>query len=116
MGMDIYATSPTDSKFDYFRANVWSWRSLHSFTQKYAGHLYSKKTDEAMRHNDGAGFTEEECNVVYPVLQLALNNMKKDKYKIPGIRGSLAKAYEIDKEQIQEWVNFVENSGGFEVH
>lgn len=74
MGMDVYGLNPNGDEGDYFRANVWSWRPIHSMMElanRMAGEtLFDKETLDSMEHNDGAGLkTQGECEFLAQLLQ-----------------------------------------------
>jgi hypothetical protein len=74
MGMDVYGKNPSNGKGEYFRANVWSWRPIHSLIRVANviadGELFDEKTLDSMGYNDGAGLkTQNECNTLAYVLE-----------------------------------------------
>jgi len=82
MGMDVSGIKPTSEKGIYFRANVWSWRPIHSLMamanarNKYM--LMTQEQWESMDHNDGAGLqTQKECNDLADALESILKNNKE---------------------------------------
>ena len=59
MGMDVYGIGNEKA---YFRANIWSWRPIHSLISKFASDLVDEDTIRLMSANDGAGITNpDDC-------------------------------------------------------
>ena len=136
MGMDVYAVNPVDEDHEYFRANCWSWRPIHDFMSRTAGHLYSEDVDDGMSINDGIGLTADEvedvadsmekvwaeisphadglelessCHVVSGTNKFATDKERDD----PNI--DTESAYRVPMDRLKEWIEFVRYSGGFEV-
>lgn len=83
MGMDVYGKNSTTESGEYFRANCWSWRPIHSLLGLVAGDLFSERTMELMGSNDGAGlWCQKECDMVADRLEKAMKDMewKTDKH------------------------------------
>jgi len=78
MGMDVYGRAPKDKTGEYFRANVWSWRPIHTL-MAIANHnvkVFDEKTLNLMGSNDGAGLkSQSKCNTLADTLEALLKNV-----------------------------------------
>lgn len=59
MGMDVYGKDGS-----YFRANIWSWRAIHSLIEKLGADLTDKETLMLMNHNCGAGLDNKSSKTL----------------------------------------------------
>jgi hypothetical protein len=44
MGMDVFGSNPDSEAGDYFRANVWSWCSIHDLIIRLCSDLLDEET------------------------------------------------------------------------
>ena len=120
----------------YFRANVWSWRPIHSLICKFCDEhleetgkiLIEEPVLISMGMNEGSGAEEEwQCK------ELAKRFDKWMEHNVNGVSSSVALAstpegmvvsalgggetpsYSTNDEHLKEFVRFLENCGGFEV-
>lgn len=93
MGMDVSGRHPTDKAGEYFRANVWSWRPLHTLiymANSKMKHKIDDETMETMCHNDGAGPEDAEtCVELADVLEQLLAVVNHKHLKAAGLRVDL---------------------------
>lgn len=121
MGMDIYATNPRDPDNAYFRANVWRWRGIHSFMSMACQDVYGKELDTKMSYNDGNGIPSNLVETCAAKMQELYDKEFKDLESYnpfiddPTCPPDLVPAYSLPTQRLQEWINFVKDSGGFEV-
>jgi hypothetical protein len=129
MGMDVYACNPTDPENDYFRANVWGWRPIHEFMGNACSHIYGEALDRSMSFNDGQGIPANQVEECADAMQKDLDSLK-DNYPefietvdyedgtvelfVP-FDDEWKDHYKISLSRLQEWIDFVRNSGGFQV-
>jgi len=119
--MDVYASNPKDPTNNYFRANVWGWRGIHSFMSMACSSIYGKDLDEKMSYNDGKGIPSELVEVCADRMQELYDKEFKDLESYnpfendPTCPPSLIPAYAIDPAWLKSWISFVRNSGGFQV-
>lgn len=59
MGMDVYGKDGS-----YFRANIWSWRAIHSLIEQLGSDLIDKETLRLMNHNCGAGLDDKSSKTM----------------------------------------------------
>jgi len=121
MGMDVTAVNPKDPDNHYFRANVWGWRGIHAFMSMACSDLYGQELDVKMCYNDGEGIPSHLVEACADRMQDLYNEEFKDLETFnpfiddPTCPANLIPAYTIDVKRLQTWINFVRNSGGFEV-
>jgi hypothetical protein len=143
MGMDVSGINPTNENGKYFRANIWSWPSIHELISEVSaeeGGLLTEDQLRAMCHNDGApGVVERSVldkiasglqRKVDAARQLSSSKIiisRKEsaaptKQLAQLIMGQLGggvaddSAFSTDVEHVQEFVDFLKGCGdGFEV-
>ena len=133
MGMDVYAYNPTNPENDYFRANCWGWRPIHSFMSSACSHVYGAAVDNSMSVNDGKGISPWDTEYCAELMQKSLDAIKTNK---PELIENVVKDgetievfvpyresdpewaddYKVPLWRLQDWINFVKNSNGFQVH
>jgi hypothetical protein len=122
MGMDVYGKKPSSKAGEYFRANVWSWRPIHTLCELvHGGDL------PGWGYNDGAGFsTQAECNTLAEKLEHYLDANPREKIAIESEmrvtpKGRLFKgdggesAYSTSHEHVREFIKFLRACGGFKI-
>lgn len=77
MGMDINGRNPKNTRGEYFRANVWSWRPMHMLIET-ANSLDNLDIDTSnYGNNSGAGLeTQEECDKLADSIEKIINEDK----------------------------------------
>ena len=134
MGMDVYGRNPDSEAGEYFRANVWSWRPIHSLVIELCSDLLDKDTIEGMGYNSGHGPDNQEVctqmanrfdqwmehNVDGLQLDLGMyvdeeNRLSTAETELQNPDAELRPAHEVEDEHIKEWIDFLRHCGGFEV-
>lgn len=121
MGMDVYGSDGS-----YFRANIWSWRTI-----VYAMELAGYTVPDDWHYNSGAGLeTQQECEDLVGTLEAFLRAWDSDKLTLEtqalrvddkgcfvdsGTPGSHS-PYHVDREHLLEFVAFLKDCRGFEIH
>lgn len=121
MGMDVYGYNG-----NYFRANIWSWRAICSV-------LTTSGFDvpDLWHTNDGAGLTTSEgCQKRADLLENFLGGWdgneftmetktirvdKTGRFVDPDTPDSLS-PYSVTREHLEEFLTFLRECGGFEIH
>jgi hypothetical protein len=150
MGMDVTGTKPRNEQGEYFRANIWSWHPLHELlgiiNKRNNNELISEEVYVAMRYNDGAGLTDEQCLRVAEELNEIINKpalatefgfvLGDNELRLPtnslvidektnafvnmktykGSRDDLVSPYRINLDHLKEFITFLQNCGGFSVY
>src|SRR5271166_5041023 len=55
MGMDVVGRNQSAEAGEYFQANVWSWRPIHSLIVQVCSDLLGEEMIVGMGYNNGAG-------------------------------------------------------------
>ncbi|MEO1194231.1 MAG: hypothetical protein AAFY02_20930 [Pseudomonadota bacterium] len=121
MGMDVYGNDGST-----FRATIWSWRAI-----VYAMELAGYEVPGDWHCNNGAGLqTQEACDDLAETLESFLTiwddqsltfeteTIRVDSHGCfvePGTPGSRS-PYRVDREHLQEFVAFLKDCHGFEIH
>jgi tRNA(Phe) wybutosine-synthesizing methylase Tyw3 len=117
MGFDLYGRAPTSDAGKYFRNNIWWWRPL-----KVVIHLTCEDilTDEDLRElgfNDGHVYSAAKAEAIASRLSAIAADEKQlaecKKNAMVFLPDYYHEAW--SKENIQEFVEFLKASGGFEV-
>ena len=120
----------------YFRANVWSWRPIHSLICKFCDEhlretgkiLIEDPVLNSMGMNEGSGPEEEwqckelakrfdkwmEHNVNGATSSVSLASTPEGMV-VSALGGDETPSYSTNDEHLKEFVRFLENCGGFEV-
>ena len=111
----------------YFRANVWSWRPIHMFMSEPCSDIYGEDLDESMSYNNGKGIPKDLVEECADAMQQTLDSIKETVPQyievVDGVE--LLKPvenpewkdwYAVPLTRLQDWVDFVRHSNGFEVH
>ena len=133
MGFDLIGLGPKSEKGEYFRNNIWWWRRLWWLTCHVCKDVLNEDDIEGGYLNMGYTITKEKSTMMSERLETAL--MEKDKYeglikqseelylemqnKIEeGFGQELSDKcnYPFDWENVEEFYEFVKNSGGFQVY
>ena len=116
---------------EYFRANVWWWRRLWMFTCYVCEDVMTEDEMSAGDANDGMEITEETCAKMLPLMREALKDGKAIEYEkavkeyhesVPKDKNGWIKNdddfmanYPFTVPFFEEFITFVERSGGFTV-
>lgn len=138
MGMDVYGIN---NKNAYFRANIWSWRPIHSIITEVASDFIPPEVLRSMSANVGGGLKSgADCkklasriqlwmehnanglefpagsnssdNEVIAALESLIKAMGQD---VKVDKASLNPVYSVDDSHLKEFVEFLNTCGGFEV-
>ena len=115
----------------YFRANVWWWRQLWSFTCQVCDDVMTDDDINAGNSNDGIEIDDETCAQMLPLMKAAIDDGRAAKYEediteyIDSVEkdengwikdeGQFWANYPFSAEFFKEFTHFVENSGGFTI-
>jgi len=133
MGMDVYGKAPKSEVGEYFRSNVWGWRPIHELIEK--ANVLPQKMLEDMSFNDGAGPDEELALLLAYQLEQMVEGMDDENTfmlsdEVDGPVAALVSAlnqegieiisprgpiYSASVAHVRNFIEFVKESGGFEV-
>jgi hypothetical protein len=126
MGMDVYGNDPLNADGEYFRNNVWWWGPLWEYCHDVAPELASKVTYGFS--NDGDGLDGEDSIALAAALVEALasghtlkyeENFKAEKEKESQSSNeseNFKSWYCFDTNNVEEFVTFLKNCGGFSIY
>lgn len=117
MGFDIYGISPVNEKGDYFRNTIWQWGYILGLINCSCHDILTDEEFVNLGWNNGYEYSEFTASQIAERLEIIANDEKLlEKYKTM-IRSQLGEPYEgcWSKDNILEFVEFLKNSGGFEV-
>ena len=106
----------------YFRNNVWFWRPLWSFICKECDDILTINDAEKGSYNDGHRITKAKANKIAKRLKKLLENGEVDLHKasydghVEKSNEKWAKSYPFTIENVCKFVDFCEQSGGFEIY
>ena len=117
----------SDNPGVYFRATVWSWWPIHMFMSQACRHIYGEELDESMSYNNGSGIPSDLVEKCANAMQESLDSIREDVPQyievVDGVEvlrpvedSEWRDHYTVSLARLQDWVNFVRHSGGFEVH
>ena len=115
----------------YFRANVWWWRRIWMFTCKTCESVMTQDDIDAGDSNSGIEITEETCTKMLPLMKEAIKDGSAKEYEKTVIEymASVEKDengwikndddfmanYPFSVKFFEEFITFVERSGGFTI-
>lgn len=115
MGFDLSGVNAKNKIGEYFRNNVWWWRRLWHFVYEIAwlpeGMYY------AGSYNDGYRVPNQSRVIMISAIKEALANKESKRVKQILAMGEaeFGKDYHFDWDNVQNFVNFLENNEGFEI-
>jgi hypothetical protein len=117
MGFDLYGVSPRNKEGEYFRNNVWWWRGLQGLIMYSCQDILNEEEIDNLGWNNGYEYSEFMAKMIAERLNLIANDEKLLANYEARIMGELGEYYKgcWSKENILEFVDFLENSGGFSV-
>lgn len=143
MGFDINGVNPTDNKGDYFRNNVWWWRSLWTLIGARGEYVYREIHDLGQQSNyqdwgdethydfiekwrdnyhtgcmnDGVLFDGEHHEHVITTLKYCIEHKDSPEIKdfIDWMEDQYGSDYPFTWENAEDFLEFCENNEGFEV-
>ena len=140
MGFDICGVKPTSKEGEYFRNNVWYWRPLCHIIEETCHQLLTEKQLNGLGFNDGVLYRKKKAIQIAERLEELLkdkdrvNNMvekfqraidvsvdvnTKPQYNEYGKNINPAKQefqYPFDVENVEKFIEFAKNSGGFRIY
>ena len=133
MGMDIYAIEPNGKAPDYFRANIWGWSQLGGYVADVAPSVEAL-VGSAWWYNDGVPIDSEACERIAAEVRahIAQHGLPETPNISENPTGTLAnglvqaltgsKTRVIDmtennyiSQRLEDFLLFLENSGGIEI-
>ena len=118
MGMDVYGnqTDPATGELAYFRNNAWWWRPLAIYISEIAPY-YGK---DSWQYNEGAGLDAEDAQALADILTEEIKSGRCEAYAAAHAeRNERMKPkweYYFSAENVQQFVDFLRVSGGFEIY
>jgi hypothetical protein len=135
MAMDVIGRKPKNKKGEYFQSNVWSWCPILSLMQDSG--VCSDKEIKGMSFNEGVGPMEQaRCDRIADFIEGKLESSRGlETFALEtgsGVRvdrngkvlhpEEIARGvesfspYRTNRNHLQDFVEFLRNCGGFEVH
>lgn len=135
MGMDIVGRDPANKAGEYFRANIWSWRPIHSLMSELYADFLSEELLESMGYNNGDGPADQatcdriaerfnqwmEHHAAGFTLESEALRMQPDGTLLTAEQAAenpdieTETPYQTNDEHLKEWIEFLHSCGGFEV-
>lgn len=133
MGFDLTGQKPKTDKGDYFRNNVWWWRRLWQFVVIHCNEILTDKDKEAGDFNNGEliGGTKAkkiamrlretlingEADMFEATVTKMVNDAKKKNKRLKknSKKFDWNEHYPFSVENLKEFTDFVEQSGGFRI-
>ena len=117
MGFDIYGVSPMNEKGDYFRNTIWQWGYILELINYSCQDILTDEEFVNLGWNNGYEYNEFTANQIAERLEIIANDEKLLEKSKTMIMGQFSEPYEgcWTKDNILEFVEFLKNSGGFEV-
>lgn len=132
MGMDVYGQEPDNKRGEYFRASIWSWPAIYSLTTMLCSDLLDDATIRDMSINCGAGTKDASvCKQMAARLREWLGKTQagftayvEHEHTLAGqLEAQLRKvgpegdrtSRHASHDHLEEWIEFLEHCGGFEV-
>ena len=131
MGMEVFGRKPKSKIGEFFWNDVWHWRPLWAYCEKVAADI--TKQWEMGHLNDGWGLTSKQASKLAQVLEKKLadgsvagyaeqSEFKGDVYPLPdkeiikamGLRPT-EEDYLFSKENVQNFLAFLKDCGGFRI-
>jgi len=133
MGFDLIGLEPKNEKGDYFRNNIWWWKRLWWFNCEVCKDILNENDMAGGYFNNGHIITKEKAAGISERLETALNNKEQyeglvkrseDLYlemenKIAesfGQKPAKKCSYPFDWGNVEDFYEFVKNSGGFQIY
>ena len=142
MGMDVMGVDPINEQGEYFRASIWSWHPLVVIMRVSCSDFLSDQFFEEISLNAGLGANAKQSKLIANRLvqylehhvegkSLSVEEAHSTAAVIAGLLDKFNNTcpdnsafvvhpsqpdFHISDEHITEWVNFLQNCGGFTVH
>ena len=133
MGFDLVGLEPKNEKGEYFRNSVWWWKRLWWLNCEVCKDFLNEADIIGGHFNNGYTMTKEKAEMMAERLETVL--IEKEKYedlvkeseglylemenKIAealGQKPSKKCTYQFDWDNVEEFYEFVKNSGGFQIY
>lgn len=115
MGFDIYGQSD-----NYFYNNCWFWRPIQMLILSTCQNFLTTEQQQSLGFNDGYLYDEATTKKIIKTLKDILKKENKEQYKTfkKDIRKNLGKLYKDywSKENIKDFIKFMEESKGFTIY
>jgi len=135
MGFDLMGQKAKNKKGEYFRNNVWWWRNLWIFVTLNCQRILTKEEMDYGNWNDGKKIVKQKAERIVmklketikngqakefekqitEVQKAAIENNKKLKGGASDPEFDFSEHYPFTVENLKEFIEFVENSGGFRI-
>ena len=124
MGFDIYGRNPTSEVGVYIRFSCWAWRPLLYLIGETSCDLLDRKAFAALGSNDGEGpTTQHVCDDIASRLERFLAHSNETEFtqiqRTPTVqwisRRTTNSPYGVTRDDIEEFIEFLRNCGGFYV-
>ncbi len=112
MGMDVCGRKPRSDTGKYFRNNIWWWHPLASFCEYVAPDITAGC--KYWHSNDGDGLKAAASVALANKLQEAIDGPCGKRMERAVERGIERGPFSC--ENVQEFINFLRDSGGFEIN
>ena len=122
MGYDLYGIKAKNKKGEYFRNNIWWWRPLWIFTCNVAGNLFTENNQMAGGSNSGYKIPAKKTEKLAILLKESIKDGRAKTYANLNKKNAkenkdrLSNMYPFTVKNLKEFIEFVENSGGFEIY
>ena len=118
MGFDLVGQAATKPQGEYFRNNVWWWRPLHALIYLTASDILTEEEMDELGYNDGFAFSPDKAQALAKRLSNVVSDEKFlaecEKTVMIQLPGYYHGCW--SKENILEFIEFLEHSGGFTVN
>ena len=122
MGFDLVGIKAKSEKGKYFRNNVWYWRPLWTYICDECDDILTVKEAEAGTYNDGVKITKAKAEKIAKRLQKRIDDGSVDLHKagydgtVEQVNDEWAGNYPFSVENVIDFIQFCEESGGFEIY
>jgi hypothetical protein len=118
MGFDIYGRKPSSDAGKYFRNTIWWWRPLRLLITLSCADILTIEDMRKLEFNDGHLYSPKKAEAIASRLgEIAADEKLLSSYETE-IKRVLPEIYKDcwSKDNILEFVEFLRNSGGFQVY
>ena len=121
MGFDVIGRKAKSEKGKYFRNNVWFWRPLWTYVCNECDDILTIKEAEGGTYNDGIKISKAKAERIAKRLKKRIEDGSVDLHKagydgtVEQIEDKWADKYPFVTQNVIEFAEFCEDSGGFEI-
>ena len=115
MGFDLYGQAPRSVAGESFRSSVWGWRPLQVLISITCADILTEVEERELGFNDGYAYSADKAEAIASRLgAIAADEKRLADYKRK-VMALMREEYQDywSKENIEEFVQFLKNSGGF---